>query len=195
MLSRPTLAAVWPLFKMIEAGDAQGLAKLIEKGASIGWVHPNYGVSLTGMATSLGYLSCLKVLIGAGGSVEDRFPEGYGDIGGWTLLGVAIGRGQLDLARELLACGADPLARQPFGLTVLMAAAASGRAEGVRLVEPASDLARIDDEGKSAAQWAHEVGSEDVGHWLEARLEARGIAAVAPEKSKGFKSGAASQRL
>jgi ankyrin repeat protein len=85
-----------------------------------------------------------------------------------TALHAALAGPTPQVARALVAAGADVNARQQGGVTPLQEAAANGAADLVRLLlEHGADPAARDDNGRTAADWAREHGQSAVLEILE----------------------------
>jgi len=82
-----------------------------------------------------------------------------------------INMGNLENVRRLLQHGADANGRNALGDTPLKAAAYTGQADMVRLLLEfdADDTATDSIWGKTASQWAHELGHEGVIRVFEER--------------------------
>ena len=85
-----------------------------------------------------------------------------------TPLHAALAGPTPDIARTLIAAGADVNARQQGGVTPLQAAAANGALDLVRvLLAHGADPSATDDNGRTAADWARERGQTGVLGMLE----------------------------
>ena len=85
-----------------------------------------------------------------------------------TALHAALAGPTPEVARALVAAGADVNARQQGGVTPLQEAAANGAVDLVRLLlEHGADPAARDDNGRTAADWARERGQTAVLEILE----------------------------
>jgi uncharacterized protein len=85
-----------------------------------------------------------------------------------TALHAALAGPTPDVARTLIAAGADVNARQQGGVTPLQEAAANGALDLVGLLlERGADPAATDDNGRTAADWARDRGQTAVVELLE----------------------------
>ena len=85
-----------------------------------------------------------------------------------TALHAALAGPTPDVARALVAAGADVNARQQGGVTPLQEAAGNGALDLVRvLLEHGADPSARDDNGRTAADWARERGHAAVVEILE----------------------------
>src|SRR5207253_1264890 len=85
-----------------------------------------------------------------------------------TALHAALAGPTPDVARALIAAGADVNARQQGGVTPLQEAAANGALDLVGLLlERGADPAATDDNGRTAADWARDRGQTAVVELLE----------------------------
>ena len=85
-----------------------------------------------------------------------------------TALHAALAGPTPDVARTLIAAGADLNARQQGGVTPLQEAAANGALDLVRvLLDRGADPAAADDNGRTAADWARDRGQTAVLELLE----------------------------
>ena len=79
---------------------------------------------------------------------------------GETLLYVAAEKGQIDMARILIARGADARARTPNGETVLHAASMiESAALTSALIEAGAEVNAVNNDGETALQWAALTGT------------------------------------
>jgi uncharacterized protein len=86
-----------------------------------------------------------------------------------TALHAALAGPTPEVARALIAAGAEVNARQQGGVTPLQEAAGNGQVDLVRLLlEHGAERAATDDNGRTAADWARERGHSAVLELLEA---------------------------
>ncbi|XP_061433501.1 KN motif and ankyrin repeat domain-containing protein 1-like [Lethenteron reissneri] len=85
---------------------------------------------------------------------------------------LAVSHGRVDMVRALLACSADPNARDDDGSTALMCASEHGHAELVRLLlaQPGCDAALADNDGSTALSIALDAGHKDIAVLLYAHV-------------------------
>jgi ankyrin repeat protein len=105
----------------------------------------------------------IQTLIEHGARIDSR------DIGGWTLLGVAVLNGRATVIRTLLELGADINGRREdpderaADTTALMAAAAYGNEEIIQLLlENGADPTLSDRDSMTAATWATRQGHHEI---------------------------------
>ena len=150
------------VFKLARTGDAQTLARLLQKG-----LPPNMsnhkGDTLLMLAAYHGHVDATKALLDAGAE-----PDRYNDLA-QTPLGASTFKGHLSIVELLLSHGAQPGFAPPGGKTSLMFAAMFNRLDIVKVLV-ARDIA-IDtksSEGLSALELARSMGAADTAAHLEA---------------------------
>ena len=117
------------------------------------------GFQPLGLAAFFGQTEAVDLLLARGGDVNmpSRNAQGV------NALHAALAGPSPDLARALLAAGADVNATQQSGVTPLHEAAHNGRADLVRLLlEHGADRNARDAKGRNAADFAREHGHQDV---------------------------------
>jgi ankyrin repeat protein len=117
------------------------------------------GFQPLGLAAFFGRPEAFELLLASGGEVNTpaRNPMQV------TALHAALAGPAPELARALVAAGADVNARQQGGVTPLQEAAANGRGDLVALLlEHGADATATDDAGRTAADWARGAGHADV---------------------------------
>lgn len=150
------------VFKLARTGDAETLARLLQKG-----LPPNMsnhkGDTLVMLAAYHGHVDATKVLLDAGAE-----PDRYNDMA-QTPLGASTFKGHLPIVELLLSHGARPDFAPPGGKTPLMFAAMFNRLDIVKVLL-ARDIA-VDtksSEGLSALELARNMGAADTAAYLEA---------------------------
>lgn len=129
-----------PLMIAAATGNAQMVRVLLQRGAD-----PNLATPLV--------------------DPSNRVKAGVMQEGGYTALMLAAAYGPLDLVEALVAAGADVNARDVRGLTPLMFAVASDRANPVivqRLLAAGADAGGRSTAGDRALEWARKFGRSDV---------------------------------
>lgn len=150
------------VFQLARAGDAQTLARLLQKG-----LPPNMsnhkGDTLLMLAAYHGHVEATKVLLEAGAE-----PDRYNDMAQTPLAGAAF-KGYVSIVELLLTHGAHPGFAPPGGKTPLMFAAMFNRLEIVKvLLARGIDKDAKSSEGLSALELARSMGAMDTAAHLEA---------------------------
>ena len=100
----------------------------------------------------------------------ERGADAFGSTAGDPPLGLAIRLGWLRLAEALLACGADPNARDGRGHTALHCAASLGREGALRvLIRHGASPALAAPDGQTPLGLALAADRRELSHWLEWR--------------------------
>jgi ankyrin repeat protein len=122
------------------------------------------GFQPLGLAAFFGRAEAAELLLARGGEVNTAARNAFQVMA----LHAALAGPAPDIARSLIAAGADVNARQQGGLTPLQEAAIQGRLDLVQLLldHGADPLAR-DEQGRTAADWARTRGHSEVGEFLE----------------------------
>lgn len=124
-----------------------------------------------GLATFFGHREVARFLMESGADVN----LAARNASHVTSLHAAAARHDLDIARHLLARGANPNARQQGGFTALHEAAAGGDEPLMQLLaEQGADLQARTDDDKSAYDLAVEKGKTAAAEWLRRRVVASG---------------------
>lgn len=150
------------VFKLARTGDAQTLARLLQKG-----LPPNMsnhkGDTLLMLAAYHGHVEATRTLLEAGAE-----PDRYNDMA-QTPLGASTFKGHLPIVELLLAHGAQPGFAPPGGKTPLMFAAMFNRLDIVKVLLTRSiDADAKSSEGLSALELARSMGAADTAAYLEA---------------------------
>lgn len=115
-------------------------------------------------AAEIDYVECMKVLHGAGASLDPEL-----ECGPHPLL-VAAEHGSLNAARYLLDCGADVNVNDNTGKTALILASREDHPEVVRLLlEQGARVDRCGQDGRTALFWAAALGRTEIARMLLAR--------------------------
>lgn len=175
LFSRPILAlpaaetAVHPcaaLIKAAEAGDLEGVRRLLAGGAEVDAACEDRWTPLM-IAALCGDQSMVETMGSAGAATNSRNGRG------WTALMVATAEGHLETVRALIEGGADVKAVDDRGWTALRLAVAMGETEVVRLLLAAgADASVADREGRTALMQASAENSVEI---VEALLRAGNV--------------------
>lgn len=131
------------------------LESLLAEDASLVNAFAPDGFQPLGLAAFFGREQAAELLLEHGGEVNTRSHNAQGV----NALHAALAGPTPDLARTLIAAGADVNLTQQSGVTPLHEAAHIGRADLVRLlIERGADPAARDDRGRTAADFAREGG-------------------------------------
>ena len=152
------------LFEAVAIGDVARTKGLIdEQSEQVNTVAPD-GFQVLGLASFFGQPEIVAVLIAAGADVNYQAPGNL-----LTALHGAVAGKSVASARHLLAAGANIDAKQHGGYTALMAAAANGLIEILRLLlEHDADTAITDDQGNTARDQALQKGQSKAAELLPA---------------------------
>jgi uncharacterized protein len=121
------------------------------------------------LAAFFGRRQAVEFLLARGGEVDTpaRHPFHV------AALHAALAGPDHEIARLLVAAGADVNARQQAGVTPLHEAAQNGEVEFVRLLlEHGADLKAADDQGRTAIDFAREQGHSHIMELLETEAKA-----------------------
>jgi uncharacterized protein len=122
------------------------------------------GFQPLGLAAFFGQRQAVEILLANGAEVNTPARNSFHV----TALHAALAGPDPDIARVLVAAGADVNARQQGGVTPLQEAAASGRVDLARLLlEHGAERAATDDKGQTAADMARAGGHNEVVQLLE----------------------------
>lgn len=155
--------------------DLQTIETLLARGSSAGEAN-DLGVSALMMAVERGRADIIRCLLSHGAAVDATDKEGRTALDR-RFAGVLIAdqlkeslrepRESLEVAKELLASGADPNHGDPSGLTPLAIATIAGRADLVELLlEHRADPNKTDGLGVTPLMQAALHGREDAAEWL-----------------------------
>jgi ankyrin repeat protein len=147
-------------------GDVARLAQLIGTDATVVNAWSTDGFQPLGLAAFFGRLQAVELLLAHGAEVntQARNPMRV------AALHAALAGSDHEIARPLIAAGADVNARQQGGVTPLQEAAMNGKPDLCRLLlEHGADLSARDDEGRTAADLARKQGHAPVLEVLEGR--------------------------
>ncbi len=121
------------------------------------------GFTPLGLAAFFGNADALQVLLANGAAVDDPDRSRFGN----TALDSAVAANHADVARALLAAGANPNVRDSADYTPLHKAAANGNVETVRLLlDHGADAAAVRKGGGTPLEDAEAKGHADVAELL-----------------------------
>ncbi len=141
------------LFLAAMTGDTERAIAALDAGAPAASRNAHGLSPLHVVAGGVGPPALLTALLAAGVAVDSEDSEG------WTALIYVASSGQLALLELLLAGGANPHHQARVrGWTALTRAAYRGQAGAVRLLLKAGARASDTTEGKTALEWAREMG-------------------------------------
>ncbi|RYX84436.1 ankyrin repeat domain-containing protein [bacterium] len=164
-LSDEELDMVRELFRMVRAGDSEGLGRLLQMGL-VPNLRDGQGNSLLLLASYNGHYDLTRVLLEHGGD-----PQLGNDRGQIPLAGAAF-KGDLPMAQLLLDYGAEINAASPDGKTPLMFAAMFDRLEIIDLlIAHGADMALQTFDGLTALSLAQAMGAHDAVAKLQALQE------------------------
>ncbi len=152
------------LFEAAAIGDVLRTKNLLdEQPGQVHTVAPD-GFQALGLASFFGRPDAVAVLIAAGAEVDYQAPGSL-----LAALHGAVAGKCVASARHLLAAGANIDAKQHGGYTALMAAAANGLIEMLKLLlEDGADTAITDDQGNTARDQALQKGQTKAANLLPA---------------------------
>jgi uncharacterized protein len=140
-------------------GDVSRLTALLDKDASLVNAFAPDGFQPLGLAAFFGRSEAAQLLLARGGEVNTPSRNAQRV----NALHAALAGPSPDLARALVAAGADVRATQQDGVTPLHEAAHIGRVDLVQLLlEHGADPAARDGKGRTAADFAREGGHSEV---------------------------------
>jgi ankyrin repeat protein len=162
------LAELGPEALTIHEAAAMGVASRIEAllvqdpQAVNAW--SDDGFQPLGLAAFFGRPEAAALLLARGGEINTPARNAFQVMA----LHAALAGPAPDIARSLIAAGADVNAHQQGGVTPLQEAAVNGRIDLVRLLlEHGADVLAKDDQGRTAADWARTRGHPEVAEFLE----------------------------
>jgi uncharacterized protein len=121
------------------------------------------------LAAFFGRRQAVELLLARGGEVDTHARHPFHV----AALHAALAGPDHEIARLLVAAGADVNARQQAGVTPLHEAAQNGEVEFVRLLlEHGADLKAADDQGRTAVDFAREQGHSHIVELLESEAKA-----------------------
>ncbi len=121
------------------------------------------GFQPLGLAAFFGHARAVDLLLGRGGEINTKARHPFGV----TALHAAMAGPDPEIARTLIAAGADVNATQNSGETALHEAAFSGYVELAKLLlEHGADRSAVDSKGRTAAQIARERGHPELADLL-----------------------------
>jgi ankyrin repeat protein len=136
-------------------GVVPRLARLLDQDPSEVNAWSSDGFQPLALAAFFGRPAAVELLLARGAEVSTPARHAFHV----TPLHAALAGPTPDVARALVAAGADVNARQQGGVTPLQEAAANGAPDLVRLLlEHGADPGATDDTGRTAADWARERG-------------------------------------
>ena len=123
------------------------------------------GFQPLGLAAFFGQRQAVELLLARGGEVNTHARHQFHV----AALHAALAGPDHEIARLLVAAGADVNARQQGGVTPLHEAAQNGELELIRLlIEHGADAAAADDQGRTAVDFASAQGHTSVVEFLQA---------------------------
>lgn len=147
-----------PLMHAAAEGHSEIVALLLRRGADI-YARSANGQTALGRAAIYGHAHTVEILLKSGANVEESVDQKG------TPLMAAL---NLETAKVLLLYGADPNAKDEFGRTSLMLAAADGKTDIVKeLLEHRSEINQRDNDKKTALSWAKERNQLECVHLLK----------------------------
>ena len=154
------------IFEAAAAGQTAQLWKLIEQDASLVNSYSPDGFTPLGLATFFGHAGTVDALLAAGTEVNAAYRETMK----LTPLGSAMAIGRNDLARTLIAHGADVNVKAVNDLRPLHTAAARGNLESATLLlEHGADISATTTDGKTALAYAEEHDHPEMVEFLKSR--------------------------
>jgi ankyrin repeat protein len=152
------------LFEAEMTGRVERLRELLDESPKRANAVAPDGFGPLGLAAFFGHLPAVELLLARGAQVNT---PSQNDQQVMPLHSAAAGR-HLEIARLLLAKGADPRARQVGGFTPLHSAAQNGQLELVELlIQSGADPDARSDDGRFPLDLAHESNHSDVVEFLE----------------------------
>jgi uncharacterized protein len=155
------------VFEAASIGDVERLRELLDGDPSLSTAYSGDGFTALHFPAFFGGVDAARLLVDHGADVD---AHGQSWMTGTPLNSAAAG-GHTDVARVLLASGADPNARQASGWTPLHSAAHNGDLELVELLlARGADPAATNDDGATVLSMAEEAGNADVAARVHAAL-------------------------
>lgn len=152
------------VYEAAAIGDVAELQRHLQAGTQSVDASASDGFSTLGLASFFGHLPIAEALVKAGADVNLAARNSFKV----RPLHSAAASRQLEIARLLLANGADPNVRQQHDVTPLHSAAHNGQEEMVQLLlQYGADTAARTTDGKTALDMAREDGHEGVVQILE----------------------------
>jgi ankyrin repeat protein len=140
-------------------GVTDRIRKLVETDAEMVNAWSSDGFQPLQLAAFFGRPQVAELLLARGGDVHSHAQNSFQV----TALHAALAGPTPEIARSLIAAGADVDARQQGGVTPLHEAAANGRLDLVELLlEHGADRLARDDQGRDAADFARDAGHETI---------------------------------
>jgi ankyrin repeat protein len=155
------------VYEAAATGQTERLRELITADPSAINSHAEDGFTALGLAVFFGHPETVKALLDAGADVNLASRESMKV----TPLASASAAGQLEIARSLIARGANVNARAAGDFTALHESAASGRMEFAKLLlDHGADVNAKTSEGKTPLDYAREHNREEMVELLEKRI-------------------------
>ena len=154
------------IFEAAATGQTAQLQKLIEQDPSLVNAYAPDGFTPLGLATFFGHAAAVDALLAAGAEVNAAYRETMK----LTPLASAMAVGRNDIARTLIAHGADVNAKAANELRPLHTAAARGNIESVTLLlDHGADINATTEDGKKAIAYAEERNHPEMVKFLQER--------------------------
>lgn len=166
-LLRPLLDEL-DIFEAAALGETQRLTELLDADAEAQEAYAADGFTALQLACYLSQPAAARLLISHGADIEAVSDNAMQ----LRAIHAAAASGNNEALADLLEAGADPDAEQQNGFVALHACAQNGNAEGLKLLlEHGADARLKSSAGKSAADYAHEAGHEELAALLAQALE------------------------
>ncbi|XP_043464292.1 histone-lysine N-methyltransferase EHMT2 isoform X2 [Leptopilina heterotoma] len=163
---RPERYTIMSLYTSVKNGDLEKLVNVLTCGYNANHTFRDYASRTSvHLAAEKGHLSCLHVLIQAGGQVDVM------DKNQLTPLMLAASKGRAEVVRYLIRIGADTTLKGIDGMTALHIAAKSGHLYVCRIILSECKVPRtlidcVDDGGWTSLIWACEFRHTAVARFL-----------------------------
>lgn len=154
------------IFEAAATGQTAQVQNLIEQDPSLVNSYSPDGFTPLGLATFFGHAETVEALINAGAEINAAYRETMK----LTPLASAMAVGRNDIARTLIAHGADVNAKAANDLRPLHTAAARGNVESATLLlDHGADINATSSDGKTAITYAEERNHPEMVEFLKNR--------------------------